>query len=102
MFPKRCSRSPWRNIDVTSVGIAERFPKEAGSKPNARTTLSEMTKLVFQVTRRWVRMLAATIEYVIHGVFVILRFVATGSISGCSSLLRESKEQRGSVSAGWF
>ena len=30
MFPKRCSRSPWRNMDVTSVGRAEMLPKEAG------------------------------------------------------------------------
>ena len=49
-------------MDVTSVGMAERFPKEAGSKPNVRATLSEMTKLVFQVTRKWIKTLAATID----------------------------------------
>src|SRR3990172_5031591 len=41
------------NIDVTSVGMAERFPKKAGSKPNVRATLSEITKFVCQVTRKW-------------------------------------------------
>jgi hypothetical protein len=62
MFPKRCSRSPWRNMDVMSVGMAERFPKEVGLNPNVRATLSEITKFVFQVTRKWIKTLAATIE----------------------------------------
>ena len=45
-----------------SVGMAERFPKEAGSKPNVRATLSGIIKFVCQLTRKWTRTLAATID----------------------------------------
>jgi hypothetical protein len=62
IFPNRWSRSPWKNMDVMSVGMAEGFPKEAGSKPNVRATPSGIIKFVCELTRKWIKTLAATIE----------------------------------------
>ena len=67
-------------MHVTNLCDVERLPNEAGTNPKVRAISLGITKLVFQVTMRWMRTFVPIIAYVAHGVVISLRFVAIGNI----------------------
>ena len=67
-------------MHVTNLCDVERLPNDAGTNPKVRAISLGITKLVFQVTMRWIRTFVPMIAYVAHGVVIGLRFVVIGNI----------------------
>ncbi len=65
---------------VINVGDLERSPNEAGTNPKVRAISLAITKLLFQVTTRWIKMFVPMIAYVAHVVVIGLRFVVIGNV----------------------
>jgi len=67
-------------MHMTNLCDVERLPNKVGTNPKVRATSLGITKLVFQVTMRWMRTFVLIIAYVAHGVVIGLRFVVIGNI----------------------
>ena len=67
-------------MHVTNVCDSEKLPNKLGTNPKVRAISLGITKLLFQVTTRWIKMFVPMIAYVAQGVLISLRFVAIGNI----------------------